>query len=211
MLRPVLTSMFLGSFLVISAPAHAQEVVVKSGTAVGTTEGSDGAKATVAVRSTGAPVTVSLIVDRSTGVGRVGTSTATIVTVRYQDICETPCSFELPAGARDLFVRGEGVTPAGGHFKLKPGPQGFVVKPGSAGLSAGGYLLVVLGGATALVGGGVWYALPDSKAGPLLTIGGGVGLGAGIAMWAIGSTSFEPEASGQARRSPLALGYRGTF
>src|SRR3954471_807017 len=117
-----------------SRPVRAQEVVVKSGTAAGTTSDSEGAKATVAVRSTGAPVTVSIITDRSTGVGQVGGNTATIVTVHYQDICETPCSFELPSGNRDLFVRGDGVTAAGGHFRLSPGPQKFVVKPGSAGL-----------------------------------------------------------------------------
>jgi hypothetical protein len=210
-LRCTLALVFAACALVVSPPAYAEEVVVKSGTAVGTTASSDGAKATVAVRSTGAPVTVSLIVDRATGVGKVGTATATIVTVRYQDICETPCSFELPAGTRDLFVRGDGVTPAGGHFRLTPGPQRFVVKPGSAGLAVGGYTLVVLGGVSALVGGSLWYALPDSKVGPIMTIGGGVGLGGGIAMWMLGSTSFEPEASGQARRRPLVLGYRGTF
>jgi hypothetical protein len=211
MLRSALTLVVLGGALGVSAPAHAQEVTVKSGTAVGNTDSADGAKATVAVRSTGAPVTVSLIVDRSTGVGHVGGSAATIVTVRYTDICETPCSFELPAGTRDLFVRGDGVTPAGGHFKLKPGPQNFVVKPGSAGLAMGGYFLVVLGGAAALTGGALWYALPDSKLGPIMTIGGGVGLGGGIAMWMVGSTSFEPEGTGHARRGPMVLGYRGTF
>jgi len=196
---------------VLTAPARADEPVVKSGTAVGgTTSATPEGKATVAVRSTGAPVTVAVITDRSTGVGNVGGNSVVVMTVHYQDVCQSPCSFELDPGLRELAVHGDGVSSSTKQFQLRPGAQQFVVKPGSAALAAGGYMLVVLGGVAAIVGGTFLVVLPDSGVGLPLTIGGGVGLGAGIGMWIAGDTSFEPEPTQRALRAPT-LNLRGSF
>jgi hypothetical protein len=205
----------VGCALVWAAPARADEPKVTSGVAAGNADSAQGGKAEVSVRSTGAPVTVAVIVDRAVGVGNVGGSTATIVTVRYQDICKAPCSFEMDPGLRELVVYGDGVSGASKKLELKPGPQAFVVKPGSSAAAISGYLLTVLGGVSLVVG--VTVLAVDSKSSIALpmTIGGGVGLGGGIALWMIGSTSFEsdPNASPAQRAAskPLGVSLAGSF
>ncbi len=123
-----------------STPARADEPKVTSGVAAGTSDAAEGgAKAQVSVRSTGKPVTVAAILDRSVGVGNVGGKAATIVTVRYTDICSSPCTFEMDPGLRELAVHGSGVSGTAEKFELKPGPQAFVVEPGSSALAVSGY------------------------------------------------------------------------
>jgi hypothetical protein len=153
--------------------------------------------------------------DRAVGVGQVGGSTATIVTVRYQDICKSPCSFQMDPGLRELVVYGDGVTGTSKKLELKPGPQTFVVKPGSSALAVTGYMLTILG--TVSLGVGITVLAVDSKSSVALplTIGGGVGLGGGIALWIVGSTSFEPDANAtpaqRAASKPLGLSFAGSF
>ena len=215
MKRWVHAVMGVGCGLVWAGPARADEPKVTSGVAVGAAESAGGKKAEVSVRSTGSPVTVAVIVDRAVGVGNVGGSTATIVTVRYQDICKSPCSFEMDAGLRELVVYGDGVSGASKKLELKPGPQGFVVKPGSSALAVTGYMLTVLGGVSLAVG--VTVLAVDSKSSLALpmTIGGGVGLGGGIALWMVGSTSFEPDGNAspaqRAAAKPLGVSWAGSF
>jgi hypothetical protein len=137
------------------------------------------------------------------------------VTVRYQDICKSPCSFQMDPGLRELVVYGDGVTGTSKKLELKPGPQGLVVKPGSSAAAISGYMLTILGGVSLAVG--VTLLAVDSKSSLALpmTIGGGVGLGGGIALWMVGSTSFEPDANASPSRSaaakPLGVSLAGSF
>lgn len=195
-----------------AAPAWADEVKVTSGVAAGDVEKAEpDAKALVSVRSTGKPVTVAIITDRAVGVGHVAGKVATVTTIHYQDICNSPCSFELDPGLRELVVYGDGVSSAGSKTNLAPGPNAFLVKPGSSALATGGYLAVALGLVAAGVGGTMLAIDSDSSYALPLTLGGVAALGGGIAMWIGGSTSFKPEPAQRATRSPLAVGIRGSF
>jgi hypothetical protein len=205
----------VGCGLVWAGPAYADEPKVTSGVAAGHADAAGGEKAEVSVRSTGSPVTVAVIMDRAVGVGNVAGKAATIVTVRYQDICRSPCSFQMDPGLRELVVYGDGVTGQSEKLELKPGPQAFVVKPGSSALAVTGYMLTILGGVSLAVG--VTVLAVDSKSSLALpmTIGGGVGLGGGIALWMVGSTSFEPDPNAspaqRAASKPLGVSFAGSF
>ncbi len=205
----------VGCSVAWAAPARADEPKVTSGIAAGNTDSAGGEKAEVSVRSTGEPVTVAVIEDRAAAVGSLGGSTGTLIAVRYRDICSTPCSFELDAGLRELVVHGDGVSAASRKLELQPGRQAFSVDPGSSALANIGLTLTIAGGVllgigVTLLAGGVDgpYTVPN-------VVGGAVGLGAGIPLWVMGTTSFESDSeegpSEFAASKPLGLSLAGAF
>jgi hypothetical protein len=179
------------------------------------------APATIHVTSQSPDVTVGYVTEHATAVGSNGT---VAVGVAWKDVCVAPCQFKLPSGLHELVATGPGYVGRTERVELRPGPNRFVIKPGSSLVRWGGYLL---GGAglTALVTGITFAAMGvstvDSKgnitrttpgwAAPL-AVAGGVAAGGGIAMIVLSSTSIQREGEGSASRSKfLGVGYSGRF
>jgi hypothetical protein len=208
-------SLFPLAILSMSTPALAQEEEVAA------------PPATVTVDSPDPDVTVGYVTERMVALGSNGTSAMGIA---WKDVCTAPCTFKLPSGSHELVATGPGYVGGSERFDLRPGRNRFVVKPGSAPLRAGGYVLTVLGLTAAVVG--VTFALLpprttvdstgkvvettsfSSWAVPL-AIGGGVAVAGGITMIAFSSTSIrrEGEESGVAPKAGRFAGvsYAGRF
>lgn len=182
------------------------------------------AKATVTVRSAEPGLVVGYITGRGFAAASNGT---TIGAVMWKDVCTAPCSFQLPVGFQEIVAHGPGYVGASQEVDLQPGDNArFVVRPGSAGVRIGGWLLTTLG-LTAAVTAATFAAIgttsfdangneTHSTPGwciPTL-IAGGLATGGGIAMIIMSSTSINREGEGESTASRgrfLGVSYSGKF
>jgi hypothetical protein len=160
--------------------------------------------ATIVVRSTRPATTVSRVTGHVAASGSGSGGTVSMSGISWIDLCTAPCEYKLPTGLTEIFVNGPGITPATEKFKLKPGPNRFLVKAGSSGVRIGGVILSGVGLGSFTVG-LTLFALqasvgsdrgPDfsSVALPLMLVGAPLGV-AGIVMIVKGGTSIEEERS----------------
>jgi hypothetical protein len=177
------------------------------------------ARATVSVRSDSPDVTVGYVTGRAAAMSSTG---ASLIAIGWKDVCVAPCEFKLPEGMQELMASGPGYVGATEKFELRPGTNHFVVKPGSAWVHWGGYMLTVLG-AAALITGVTFVAIGDSnvdsngnitKTTPswavAMAAAGGAATAGGITMLILSSSSIQREASAPAARG-LFVGYAGRF
>jgi hypothetical protein len=182
------------------------------------------AKATVTVRAAEPGVIVGYITERAYAAASNGTA---IGAVMWKDVCTAPCSFQLPVGFQEIVAHGPGYVGASEQVDLEPGDNArFVVRPGSAGVRIGGWVLATLG-LTAAITAATFAAIGTTSfdangnethstpgwAIPTL-IAGGLATGGGIAMIVMSSTSItrEGEAEPTASRGKfLGVQYSGQF
>jgi hypothetical protein len=145
----------------------------------------------------------------------------------WKDVCTAPCNFRLPSGFQEIVATGPGYVATSERFDLAPGSTSrFVVRPGSAWVRWGGWVLTTLGltaaitaGTFALIGtttfdsnGNEQHSTPDWTI-PVAIAGGAATVG-GIAMIVMSGTSIarEGEESGSNGRSKfLGVTYAGKF
>jgi len=178
--------------------------------------------ATIHVSSQSPDVTIGYVTERATAVASNG---AVAMGVAWKDVCVAPCQFKLPSGLHELVATGPGYVGRTERFELRPGPNRFVVKPGSSLLRWGGYLLSGAG-LTALVTGITFAAMGvtsvDSQGNMTkttpgwatpLAVAGGIAAGGGIAMVVLSSTSIQREgdSASASRARFLGVGYGGKF
>jgi hypothetical protein len=182
------------------------------------------AKATVTVRSAEPGLVVGYITGRAYAAASNG---AAIGAVMWKDVCTAPCSFQLPVGFQEIVAHGPGYVGASQEVDLQPGDNArFVVRPGSAGVRYGGWVLATLG-LTAAITAATFAAVgttsfdangneTHSTPGwciPTL-IAGGLATGGGIAMIVMSSTSITREGEGESTASRgrfLGVSYSGKF
>jgi hypothetical protein len=178
--------------------------------------------ATISVRSAYPDVTIGYVTERATAVTNNGT---VAMGVAWKDMCTAPCAFKLPSGFHELVATGPGYVGGSERFELRPGTNRFVVKPGSAVVRWGGYLLTTLG-LTALVLGVTFAAIGttsvDSQGNMTKStpgwaipaaVAGGVATGGGIAMMFMSSTSIQREGEDRdaSRGRFLGVAYSGKW
>jgi hypothetical protein len=182
------------------------------------------AKATVTVRAAEPGVIVGYITEHAYAAASNGT---VIGAVSWKDVCTAPCSFQLPVGFQEIVAHGPGYVGASQQVDLEPGDNArFVVRPGSAGVRIGGWVLATLG-LTAAITAATFAAIGTTSfdangnethstpgwAIPTL-IAGGLATGGGIAMIIMSSTSITREGEGESTASRgrfLGVKYSGQF
>jgi hypothetical protein len=186
--------------------------------------GSADAKATVSVRSAEPGLVVGYITGRAFAAASNG---AVIGAVMWKDVCTAPCSFQLPVGFQEIVAHGPGYVGASQEVDLQPGDNArFVVRPGSAAVRIGGWLLTTLGLTAVLTAatfaaigttsvdsaGNVTHSTPGWAI-PTL-VAGGAGAVGGIAMIVMSSTSINREGEGEPTASGgryVGMSYSGKF
>jgi hypothetical protein len=189
--------------------------------------GGDSSKATVRVRSTGAPVTVAQITGRMAGAGVAsGGQTVAVMGVSWKDLCISPCSFELDPGLHELMVYGDGIPSATKKLQLGQGQNDLLAKPGSSLMEWGGVWLTAFGIVAVSMGVMFMFLFTEdtdyksdgseikSESGtkklalPLL-LGGLGGTGLGIGLIVAGGTSFDRDPHPGADRAGATRGGLG--
>jgi hypothetical protein len=179
--------------------------------------------ATIHVTSPSPDVTIGYVTGRAAAVASNG---ATAVGVAWKDVCIAPCQFKLPSGLRELVATGPGYVGGTERVELRPGPNRFVVKPGSSLVRWGGYLLTTLGlaalttgvtfaaiGTTSIDSQGNMTKSTPGWAVPM-AVAGGLAAAGGITMVVLSSTSIQREGEGSASATHprfLGVGYAGKF
>jgi hypothetical protein len=186
--------------------------------------GSSNAKATVTVRSAEPGLVVGYITGRAFAAASNG---ATIGAVMWKDVCTAPCSFQLPVGFQEIVAHGPGYVGASQEVDLQAGDNArFVVRPGSAAVRIGGWVLTTLGLTAAITAatfaaigttsidssGNVTHSTPGWAI-PTL-IAGGLGTAGGITMIVLSSTSINREGEAEPTASSgryVGVSYSGKF
>ncbi len=140
-------------------------------------------------------VTIAQINGRGVATGSAGSTTVTVESTYYTDLCEAPCSLEFEPGMVELSAYGAGHRAALNKFDLRPGQTlDLQAEPGNGLMAVGGYLLQVVGLGAVTTGALLPVMdLEDLPTGivPVLLAGGGVGLVGGTGLRFMSRGSFE--------------------
>tara|TARA_R110002073_G_scaffold74100_5_gene181176 strand:- start:14078 stop:14962 length:885 start_codon:yes stop_codon:yes gene_type:complete len=159
-------------------------------------------KAMIHIASDKAGLSVSRIRSRSVVVASNGMSASG---AHWEELCLTPCSYQLDPGLHELVVSGQGPA-VSRKVQLAPNADIYLeAKPGSTPMVYGGFMLAYTGPAIVLTG--ITFLLLDStsKSFSLGMIGGGAaatGLGVGLMSWGKSELNRVP---GPARPKGIAL------